>query len=118
MMGSDEKNKEKLLHLFFNTIQVINKRRVRMYVNKKIFNSLFNTELLVQVMPEIKEKIEKINEVTIQELCTIFRKCCFNFYRAYSIYSILTSRRISCVAKEEHLRKRRKVLESFFDTYC
>jgi hypothetical protein len=56
-LGGEVIRKEKLLHLFFNTIQVMNKRRGRMYVNKKILNSLFNEQLLIKAIPEIKEKI-------------------------------------------------------------
>lgn len=110
-----DSHKEKLLHLFYNTIHVVNARRGRRYVNKKNLLSLFEPEELLRAVPEIKERISKINEITIDELCEVFRRCCFSFYRTYSIDSILTSKRISCIAKEEHFRKRRKVVRAFFE---
>lgn len=56
-----ESHKEKLLHLFFNTIHVVNARRGRRYVNKKSLLSLFEPEELLKTVPEIKERISKIN---------------------------------------------------------
>lgn len=106
--------KEKLVHLFYNTIHVLNSRRGRKYINKKILISLFEPEKLLKTIPEIKEKLLKINDITITELCELFRRCCYSFYRTFSIDSILTSKRISCVAKEEHFRKRRKVVKGLY----
>jgi hypothetical protein len=71
--------------------------------------NLIDPNKLAKTIPEIEEKIEKISGVTIEELCKVFRKCCRSFLQTYSIDSILTSKRISVVAREEHLKKRRRV---------
>lgn len=43
----------------------MNQRRGRKYVNRKILLSMFETEELLKAVPEIKEKILKISEITV-----------------------------------------------------
>lgn len=107
----DQSNKEKLIHLFFNTIHLLNLKRGRKYVNRKLIFALFNPDDLILQIPEIVEILLKINGVTIEQFCEIFRRCSLNFFRKHSIDFIMTSKRISCLSKDEHLRKRRKIVE-------
>lgn len=57
LLSKVESHKEKLLYLFYNAIHVINARRGRKYVNRKILNALFTPEELLRAVPELKEKI-------------------------------------------------------------
>jgi len=57
-------------------------------------------------------KLEGDCSVTLDELCEMFRRCVKIFLKEVSICATLTSKRITIASKEEHLRKRRKLLRS------
>lgn len=50
-LNKDESQKEKLVHLFYNSIQVLNVRRGRKYVNRNIFKTLFDPEEMANTIP-------------------------------------------------------------------
>jgi hypothetical protein len=58
----------------------------------------------------MRERLERLGHLTLGELCEIFRRCAKYYLKEVSISALLTSKRISVVSKEEHLKKRRKVL--------
>ena len=60
----------------------------------------------------MREKLEQLDYLSVDELCEIFRRCAKYFLKEVSIHAILTSKRISVVSKEEHLKKRRKILRT------
>jgi hypothetical protein len=61
----------------------------------------------------LKDRIEEEADfVTIEDLCQIFRRCAKYFVREVSVNAILTSKRISFISKQEHLKKKRRVLRS------
>jgi len=67
---------------------------------------------MIENLPEIQEKINSIDYVTLEDLCQIFRRCCYSFLRNISTSAILTSKRITGISKEYHLKKRRKILKT------
>ena len=110
-------SKVKKFHLFYHIIHTMNSKRGRKYVNRKLLQSLILPENLQQSMPEINDKIEKAKNVNIEDLCSMLRKCILYFYRGTSLDLILTSRRISSVARAEHLRKKRRLNMKVFTDF-
>jgi predicted nucleotidyltransferase len=90
-------------------------KKGRKYVNRKNLLNLFQPKTLTEILPEIKIKTEKISSIRVEDLCKLFRKCCIFFMKNKSIVSIITSKRISKVARELHLSRRRKVLKALED---
>ncbi len=72
----------------------------------------FTPDMLMESLPEFKEKFEKIDFITLDELCQIFRRSCQAFLKIVSIPAIMTSKRITGVSKEEHFKKRRIILKA------
>lgn len=70
---------------------------------------------MLENLPKINEKMNDIDDVTLDDLCQIFRRCCHSFLRNISINAILTSKRIIGISKEEHLIKRRKILKTILE---
>jgi hypothetical protein len=54
--------------------------------------------------------------LSLEDLCRLFRIATYYFLRAVSIPAILTSKRITALAKQEHLRRRRRVLLALRDS--
>lgn len=97
---------------FYSTIRFINAKRGRKYVNISMFLKLFTEEELGEYLSEMREILRELEYLSLGELCEIFRRCAKYYLREVSMSAILTSKRISLVSKEEHLKKRRKVLRS------
>lgn len=70
---------------------------------------------MLENLPKINEKMNDIDDVTLDDLCQIFRRCCHSFLRNISTNTILTSKRIIGISKEEHLIKRRKILKTILE---
>jgi hypothetical protein len=61
-------------------------------------------------MPGVEEGLQETRVMTLKEFCGVFRRCAVQFLRELSVPAILTSRRVSLMAKKEHLKRRRIVL--------
>jgi hypothetical protein len=51
--------------LFYNTIKAINSKRGRKYVNRTMMLNYFTPDMLMDNLPEFKEKFEKIDFITL-----------------------------------------------------
>ena len=60
----------------------------------------FTPDMLAENLPEVKEKLEKLDFITLDDLCQIFRRTCQAFLKIVSIPAIMTSKRITGVSKE------------------
>jgi hypothetical protein len=94
------------------TIRLINAKRGRKYVNVSMFLKFFTQDEFSLYLSEMREKIEQLDYLSVEELCEIFRRCAKYYLREVSVSAILTSKRISIVSKEEHLKKRRRILRT------
>ena len=103
---NEEVDLDKIITIFYNIIRLINLKRGRKYINKSILCSYFTEEWLTESI----ENIENLDEISVQEIALILRKCLYNFINEVSLTSILTSKRITKHSKEVHLSKRRKIL--------
>lgn len=75
----------------------------------------FAPEEFGSYLSDFKEKVEESSFVNMTELCQIFRRCTTYFLKNVSVSAILTSKRISIISKEEHLKKRRKITRTVLD---
>ena len=103
---------QKILPLFYMAIRYINAKRGRKYVNAAMLLKFFTPQEFSGYMGDFKDKVEDCSFVTVSELCQIFRRCTTYFLKNVSVSAILTSKRISIISKEEHLKKRRKILRA------
>jgi hypothetical protein len=62
-------------------------------------------------MPGVEEALQETRVMTLKEFCSVFRRCGLQFLRELSVPAILTSKRVSLMAKKEHLKRRRIVLD-------
>lgn len=69
----------------------------------------FTPEDLGDYLEDLKHKIEEVSCLTVDEFCQVFRRCVNYFLKDISVNAILTSKRISIISKEAHLKKRRKI---------
>lgn len=111
LLGKSGAEMEKILPLFYSAIRFINAKRGRKYVNVASFLRFFSAEEFGEYLGEMREKVE-LQCLSVEELCEVFRRCAKYFLKEVSIHAILTSKRISIVSKQEHLKKRRKILAS------
>lgn len=81
-------------------------------MNSTMFLKFFNPEEFGEYLSEMRDKIDRLECLSMEELCEIIRRCIKYFLKEASINAILTSKRISVVSKEEHLKKRRKILSA------
>jgi hypothetical protein len=91
---------------------VINGKRGRKYVNRAMILNYFTPEILLDHIPEFKAKMEGVSFITLDELCQIFRRCSQAFLKIVSIPAIMTSKRITGLSKDEHFKKRRKIVKA------
>ena len=105
-----EAKREKLRHLFYNMIHSGVNKKTNKYANRTIFRKFTKPSKLLEHLPEMKLKIEKIDGVTVEEVCELFRKVCLHFYRNHMIEHILTFKRIPVIVKGIHLKKKRNVI--------
>jgi hypothetical protein len=70
---------------------------------------------LASYLPEMEDKLASCELLNMDELCEIIRRCCKHFLKNISPSAIMTSKRISIVSKEEHLKKRRKFLRTMLE---
>jgi hypothetical protein len=112
MLGKSPLQLESILTTFYATIRFINAKRGRKYVNVSMFMKFFTEEDFGEYLSEMLDKIQQLDHLSLGELCEIFRRCAKYYLKEVSINAILTSKRISVVSKEEHLKKRRKVLRT------
>ena len=115
MLSKTQEETDKILPLFYNSIRYINAKRGRKYVNAALLVKFFTPEEFGAYLPEFQDKVGSSGVLTLSELCEIFRRCTMYFLKNVSVSAILTSKRISLVSKEEHLKKRRKVQHSVLD---
>ena len=106
---------EKILPLFYMAIRYINAKRGRKYVNATMLLKFFTPEEFGSYLQEFTEKIKECSFVNLNELCQIFRRCTTYFLKNVSVSAILTSKRISIISKEEHLKKRRKIVRTVLE---
>ena len=85
-------------------------KRGRKYVNVSMFMKFFTEEEFREYLSGMSDRFERIEHLSLGELCEIFRRCAKYYLKDVSISAILTSKRISVVSKEEHLKRRRKLL--------
>lgn len=83
----------------------------------RILQFLILPEQIKKEMPEIKDKVDKTKDISLEDLCLMLRKSIFYFYRSTSLDLILTSKRISSVARSEHLKKKRRVSLKLFTDF-
>ena len=105
-------SEDKIITIFYHTINTMNSKRGRKYVNRAMLLNYFTPEILLEHIPVLKEKIEKVDYLCLDELCEIFRRCCQAFLKIVSLPAILTSKRICGLSKDEHFKKRRKILNA------
>lgn len=96
--------------MFYNIVRLINYRRGRKYVNKDNILAYYTPARFLQQVPDITHKLAEVQLLTLEELCRLFRATTAHFLRNTSINAILTSKRITHLAKHEHLKRRRKVV--------
>lgn len=60
----------------------------------------------------MEERLAQVSILSLEEFCRLFRICTHAFFRTLSVTAILTSKRISNVAKGDHLRRRHQILEA------
>jgi hypothetical protein len=80
-------------------------------VNRESILGYYTPSRFLEEIPDIEEKLSEVRLLTLSQLCLLFRTTTAYFLKTLSINAILTSKRISVLAKNEHLRRRRKVLE-------
>lgn len=69
----------------------------------------FTPREFLDYLSEMKEKVEGLDFLSVDELCGIFRRCAKYYLKEVSVSAILTSKRISAASKKEHLKKLRKI---------
>lgn len=87
----------------------MNYRRGRKYVNRKTILGYYTSEAFEREFPDIKQKCLDAGVITLDELSSLFRIVAYNFFRESTITAVLTSKRISLIAKPDHMRRRRQV---------
>lgn len=50
-------------------------------------------------MADIIQQLEILNLISIEDFCYIFRVCTFHFIRKISVTAVLTSKRITSIAR-------------------
>ena len=109
--GSESKQEQTVL-TFYNCLRLINHKRGRKYMNKRILMSDYMTrDGLQEEMPDLIEKITKEAVVSVDELLRLMRQMLLLFLKEVSVCSVLTSRRISSMSKKAHLERRRIMLK-------
>jgi hypothetical protein len=111
LLGRPQAESERLRAIFYNIVRLMNLRRGRKYVNRETIKECYSPETFLENIPDIEEKLNEIGLLTLQEFCFLFRVCTYQFIRSTSIAAILTSKRVSMVAKVEHLKRRRRVVD-------
>jgi hypothetical protein len=96
-------------------IRYINAKRGRKYVNAAMLLKFFTPQEFSGYMGDFKDKIDACSFLTVPELCEIFRRCTVYFLKNVCVSAVLTSKRISVISKEEHLKKRRRVMKAVVD---
>lgn len=103
---------EKVKSIFYNIVRLINYKRGRKYVNKENILSYYTPTQFAKQIPDIDEKLGETHLITLEQLCRLFRTTTAHFLATSSINAILTSKRITLIAKNQHLRRRRKVVHA------
>lgn len=103
---------QKILPMFYMAIRFINAKRGRKYVNAAMLLKFFTPEEFGCYLEDMREKINECSFVSLNQLCQIFRRCTTYFLKNISVSAILTSKRISIISKEEHLKKRRRIVRT------
>jgi uncharacterized membrane protein len=106
---------ERIKSIFYNIVRLINYKRGRNYVNKENILNYYTPEGFTKHIPDIKQKLGEIQLLTLEELCFLFRVITSYFIRSISMTAILTSKRITIIAKSEHLKRRRRVYACLSD---
>ena len=101
--------------VFYNMVRIINLKRGRKYINRYSISAYFTPEGLKARLPKIEEKLSEVGCISLEELALLFRTVVTSFINNVSINAILTSKRVSLIAKKEHLIRRRKVKASWID---
>lgn len=79
-------------------------------MNKENLLAYYTPTLFLEQVPDIKDKLAEVQLLTLDQLCFLFRVTTAHFLRNASINAILTSKRITNLAKHEHLKRRRRVV--------
>lgn len=108
-LGKSLAQVQQLRPIFYNTVRMVNLRRGRKYVNSSSLLACSRPAQLAAFLPQLQDKLAETGLITMEELCLVFRKACFQLVRECSISAILTSRRITAGARAEHLVRRRRV---------
>lgn len=91
---------------------MINFKRGRKYVNKDSILNYYHPEGFLKEIPCINVKLKDIGLLTLDELCFLFRVITSGYMKSVSTIAILTSKRITTVAKGSHLKRQRRILDS------
>ena len=111
-MKKEGPTEEKMKVIFYNVVRLLTYLRGRKYVNRATLLKLYRPSTFKKEIPNIEETCASEGSPSIEELCQLFRVVTFQFLREFSITSVLTSKRISHVARSHHLQRRRVVVES------
>lgn len=84
-------------------------------MNVSQFFKFFSPEELGEYLGDMRSKIEASESLNLWELSEMFRRCAHFFLREISAPAILTSKRISILSKQEHLRRRTKILRTLLE---
>lgn len=95
-------------------IQLVKANFSGKYLNRMLLLPLIYPEKLKENIPDLQQNLEKIRGFSVEDLCEVYRRCVFHFYRQTSINSVATSKRISLIAKLNHTEKRRKIIDRLF----
>jgi hypothetical protein len=84
---------------------VINRKRGRKYVNRDLLFQYFTVTSWSENIPEIMSLFAEGCIATAEDICSVFRRVCYEFVRNYSLAAVLTSKRISVTSKKGHLKR-------------
>lgn len=105
-------SEQKIRVIFYNVVRLLNLKRGRKYVNRHTLMQYYTPESFLEYVPKIKEACSEPDSLSLEDLCRLFRMITYTFLKENSVISVLTSRRISSVARLDHLRRRRKVVKA------